>query len=411
VTALSTERPGAAVEDEFMTAAEAARALGVSRTTLYAYVGRKGLRSVPVPGSRQRLYWRPDIEQLSAKAPPPRPQGELNRESEITLITARGPFYRGRSAIELAESASLEEVASLLWGVPGPSPFGSEPPLSSPGFRAMADLLADEPAVDRASALFPFLEKANPRAYDLSPAGMARTGVDVLRWLAAILLDRGEASAEPLHLVFARSLGLTPPLTDLVRRALVLSADHAFEPTTFAVRAVASAGVSPWRAVMTGLMVATGRRSRFDQFDAMRRFIREVTQAADPAAPVLARLREGREIPGFNPGVYASADPRGRALLAYCAEAFGDEIEFKRLQTALALVKEVTDAEPNFALASAYAETRLGLGMLRAGVRSSANEAPFLLGRSAGWIAHAIEQYRFGESAHRPVVYKGPLPK
>jgi citrate synthase len=212
-----------------------------------------------------------------------------------------------------------------------------------------------------------------------------------------------------LHLVFAEALGLRPELTELVRRMLVLSADHAFEPGTFAVRVVASTGVTPWRAVMTGLAVATGRRSRFEQFAALRRFLAEVAEASDPADAVISRLRDGEALPGFDPGVYPDADPRGRALLDYCARAF-DDPDFTRLRTALRVAKEVTGGEPNFALVSAYAERRLGLASAASGVSLSSSEAPFLVGRATGWIAHAIEQFQRGESTHRPVEYRGRLP-
>lgn len=402
---------GNTAADGFITAEEAARLLGVNLATVYAYVSRKGLRSAPVPGSRQRRYWRADIERLrNRQARRPEPPDSDN-QSEITLITPQGPFYRGQSAIALAETATFEDVACLLWRAAEPSPFAGGAPRGSPMVEAMDRLLANASAVDRASAMFPFLEQVNPRAYDLSPAGMARTGADVLRWLAAILLHRPAASDAPLHEVFAETLHLSPPLADMVRRVLVLSADHAFEPGTFAVRSVASTGVTPWRAVMAGLSVATGRRSRFEQFDALRRFLAEVMRGPDPAAPVVARLREGEPLPGFGSVVYPDGDPRGRALLDYCAKALAGEPEFDRLRAAIDLVAEITGEAPNFALASAFAEARLGLGGPVHRVGLSSTEAPFLLGRAAGWIAHAIEQYGLGEAQHRPVAYKGPLPR
>ena len=46
-------------------AAETSRLLGVSRTTLYAYVSRGFIRSQPRPGStRERIYARDDVERL-----------------------------------------------------------------------------------------------------------------------------------------------------------------------------------------------------------------------------------------------------------------------------------------------------------------------------------------------------------
>jgi helix-turn-helix protein len=47
--------------DEYLSAADAMKFLGVSAQTLYAYVSRKGIRSRPIPGSRQRRYWKSDL--------------------------------------------------------------------------------------------------------------------------------------------------------------------------------------------------------------------------------------------------------------------------------------------------------------------------------------------------------------
>src|SRR5215211_5737207 len=49
----------------WIAAAEAARILGVTRTTLYAYVSRGFIRSQALPGStRERAYSREDVERL-----------------------------------------------------------------------------------------------------------------------------------------------------------------------------------------------------------------------------------------------------------------------------------------------------------------------------------------------------------
>jgi excisionase family DNA binding protein len=55
--------------EEFLTAHEAARLLGVKRATLYAYVSRGVLRSYRQGIKRQRLYRRADVEELVQLAP------------------------------------------------------------------------------------------------------------------------------------------------------------------------------------------------------------------------------------------------------------------------------------------------------------------------------------------------------
>lgn len=397
------------MDDRYLTAAEAAEALGVSVQTLYVYVGRKGIRSQTVQGSRRRRYWRADIERLRHKGKGPAPVGDLKEESELTFITDADLFYRGRSALQLASHASFEQVAALLWNADQEEAFSARRPAIPPLFASLDKLLAHQADVDRATALFPILEEADPRSYDLSPAGMARTGADVLRWLAALTVRAKAPSIEPIHLFVARQLKRPEAEAELIRRMLVLWADHGFEPGAFAVRAVASAGVTPWRAVITGLSVSIGRRSRLGGLDATYRFLREVAESPDGETPVVQRLRDGEPLPGFDPPIYHAGepiyrdgDPRARALLGYCDEIFGEDEDFKRLKKALQVARETRRLEPSNALACMFLFQRLGLGP-----RSTL----FHLARAAGWIAHAIEQHQAGEMEHRRGLYTGPLPQ
>jgi citrate synthase len=397
------------VDDRYFTAAEAAETLGITVQTLYVYVGRKGIRSQGVPGTKQRRYWRPDIERLRKSARSvAQPTIDLKVDSELTLLTESDVFYRGRSAIKLAQDASFESVAALLWNADEKQIFTRQPPITPILFAPLDELMAQQTDVDRATALFPVLEAADPRSYDLSPVGMARTGVDVLRWLATLTVRAKEPCSEPIHLFVARHLNRPAEDAELIRRMLVLCADHGFEPGAFAVRAVASAGVTPWRAVITGLSVSNGRHGRLAGHDATHRFLKEIADSSDPERPVVQRLRDGEPLPGFDPPVYRhgeplyqSGDPRARALLEYCSEILAGDESFGRLKKALTMVREVRNLEPNTALVCLFLFQRLGLGP-----RSTL----FHLGRAAGWIGHAIEQHRAGEIQHRRGLYSGPLP-
>ena len=52
----------------YLTAKQAADALGVTRATLYAYTSRSQLRSEPVPGRhRERRYYRDDVDRLKER--------------------------------------------------------------------------------------------------------------------------------------------------------------------------------------------------------------------------------------------------------------------------------------------------------------------------------------------------------
>lgn len=373
----------------YMSSQEAARELGVSIATLYSYVSRRNIRTKQIEGTRKRLYWRADIARAKRGAEGVETSFGLGHESDITLLTTEGPFYRGMSAIKLAETYTLEQVAGLLWRSEEAEVFGGKPSAGSPEIAQLLNVLCDMPTTDKAIALLPLLEKANARAFDLSETGMARSGADVLRWYTAILTGRDTSSSEPLHEQIASSIGATSGASDLIRRLLVLSADHGFGAGTFAVRAVASTGVSPYRSVLAGLAITAGRRSRLGRTEAIWRFVSELTASADPKTAVLQRLRDGEAVPGFDsPQIYGGFDPRADAFLKSMERQFGDHPDYRKLCLAADVMVEVAEKGPGLALTNMLLMKMIGLPH---------NKVLYLLGRCAGWIAHSIEQYQHGE--------------
>src|SRR5271165_1145386 len=103
--------------DRMLRSDEAARRLGVKVTTLYAYVSRGLLASHPEPGGRHSLFSVDDVERLARRSR----RGKTVETrmatitTSITQLTDRGPLYRGIPAVDLATTASYEEVAGLLW--------------------------------------------------------------------------------------------------------------------------------------------------------------------------------------------------------------------------------------------------------------------------------------------------------
>src|SRR5262245_64652397 len=105
-----------------LSAREAAALLGVKLPTLYAYVSRGLLRSLPGRSGRARRYLRSDVEALRERGPSLRAAagalrwGEPILESAITAMTPAGPAYRGHPlAPLLASRVGFEAVAELLW--------------------------------------------------------------------------------------------------------------------------------------------------------------------------------------------------------------------------------------------------------------------------------------------------------
>src|SRR3954464_16089784 len=102
-----------------LSAREAAALLDVKAATLYSYVSRGLLTSVPGTHGPSRLYARADVERLRARhvaraghgavAAGALRFGEPVLESALTAIDANGPRYRGHSAVELARAGTSFE--------------------------------------------------------------------------------------------------------------------------------------------------------------------------------------------------------------------------------------------------------------------------------------------------------------
>src|SRR5438067_3227021 len=110
---------------ELLSAREAAERLGIKVDTLYAYVSRGMLESVTVPGSRERRYRAEDVERFrSSRGERGSPAEALKPVigSSICLIEEGRLYYRGHDAVRLAETATLEHIADLLWGGDHPHP-------------------------------------------------------------------------------------------------------------------------------------------------------------------------------------------------------------------------------------------------------------------------------------------------
>ena len=93
---------------EWLTSREAARRLGVSAATLYAYVSRGLLRSEAIEGRRERRYRADDVARLKRRRDVGRKAESIANhaldfgtpvlESALTLIEDGRLYYRGLDA-------------------------------------------------------------------------------------------------------------------------------------------------------------------------------------------------------------------------------------------------------------------------------------------------------------------------
>jgi citrate synthase len=383
-------------EPEWISAEAAQARLGVRPQTLYAYVsrGRVGVRADPLD-PRRSLYRAADIDGLTARKSRSRKLSEVAAgaiawgepvlASSITTVSGGRLFYRGRDAIRLAETETLESVARLLRGGHGAALKRSQrpPPPEHPDLAARAYLaLAARAGVD--------------------PPALGRSGL-ALAVEAATLLDiltdavAGAVGGGAIHNRLALAWGAAPggEAADLIRRMLVLVADHELNASAFAARVTASTGASLAAASLAGLATLSGPRHG-GATAAVRTFAAEAGRVGAREA-IGRRLVEDRSLPGFGHPLYPQGDPRAAALLARFAPP-------SPLAALNAAVVAVTGRAATIDFALVAACEALGLP-------TDAPFALFAVARCAGWIAHAIEQGQ-SEALIRPRArYVGPEPE
>ncbi len=390
----------------YMTAQEAAATLSVSPATIYAYVSRGLIRSESSAEGRAKRYRAEDVRALKERRAPADAKAPVEAgtpavfDSAICLITPEGPFYRGASAVELSQNASFEHVAALLWDAKDGDPFAENGTSAIwQKLEPYVAALADRPFSDRATAIMALASNLDPAAYNGTNAGGAAIGVRAIRLLTALA-----TGAPPDRRPIARQLAEAwapgrRDAADLLRRALVLIADHELNTSAYAARVAISTGTSIYDALSAALTTLKGPRHGGASTRAVRFIARLAT--GDAEAEIREMRAMGERIPGFGHFLYRAADPRATALLKALTAAGADRRLTEGVVTAAWTIAGV---DPNIDYAHGVLSHHLGLPPL-------AELALFAIGRTAGWTAHAMEQRATAQLIRPRARYVGPAPR
>jgi citrate synthase len=385
--------------DQFLDASAAAEKLGISRASLYSYVSRGLIQARPDQADpRRSVYRAADIERLAkTKARGRKPEeiagatldwGPPALSSGLTLIKEDGLFYRGRDACRLAREATLEETARLLWQCDGEEPFadGEIPPIEA----APPDLNP----IDRCLRLIAARGVNRRMIWQRDPRRLWPEAALLLRLMAAGITGT-DVSSRPVHEQLATAWGLSDSEAGILRAALVLCADHESNASAFTVRVIASTGASLAACLIGGLGALSGPLHG-GTTSLVEILFAEIDRDGDAARVIEERLRRGDRLPGFGHPLYPSGDPRARALIAMLpADPVRDGL--------IAAMADVGRNDPNIDLALVSMARRLRLP-------AGSALAIFALGRTVGWIAHALEQQRDGSLIRPRARYTGPQP-
>ena len=444
-------------ETDWISAAEAARRLGIKQATLYSYVSRGVLtrRRASATGTgtgggsggsggrgsrgggpgHGSLFDPGEVEELARRGRPRRAPGlaGLVIESGVTEITDDGLWFRGMDALDLARDWDFEDVCDLLWlGQPHPSSAADAGEWQAgraavaAGTAAQAALPPGTYPLERLQVIVPALAAADPLRLQFDPPAVAAAGRAIIAGLVDCLPPaRPAAPAAPGRpAALAAPAALAGPgapagpgiparlwprlcpgepqsrLLDVLRAALVLLADHELAASTLAARVAASVRADPYAVVATGLGAVGGALHGGASLGA------ETMLAAAPDAAAVPRvvgelLRRGERVPGFGHFVYRGGDPRAGLLLAMVRRAVPASPRLAVVDAVLAEMHRRSLPEPNIDFALAVLASCAG--MIR-----GAGEAIFAVARTAGWLAHAMEEYTASTPRRPRAVYTGP---
>ncbi len=400
---------------EWIGAAEAAQRLGIKPASLYSYVSRGVLTPRRGPDGRASLFDAAEIEDLARRGKPRRGAGgaELVIESELTEIADDRLRFRGHDAIALATSRSFEEVASLLWtgSFDDPSakgPWRATGEAIAAGTAAQAALPPDTYPLERLQVIVPAVAATDRLRLHLDRPAVIAAASGLIAAMADCLPAAGPDAAvagddsaalagddsaalagdDSIAGRLATKLCQRRPSAGLVaalRAALVLAADHELAASTLAARVAASVRADPYAVVGTGLGTMSGALHGGASLGA-EVLLASASGPADAPRVVGELLRRGERIPGLGHFVYQTGDPRAILLLDLIRAAAPDSGRLAVAEAVLAEAGRRALPAPNIELALAVLASV-------AGMVPGAGEAVFAVARTAGWLAHALEEY------------------
>jgi citrate synthase len=396
-----------------LTTAEAARRLGVKPATLYAYVSRGLLSRERAPDGRTSTFDPAEIDRLARPGRPRRgrhPASELVMPSALTAVAHGLPWYRGLPVPELAATTSFEEVATWLWTGRFPDPEApaawraGEAALEA-GRRAQAALPEAALPLERIRVIAAALAAGDELRLELHPAAVTAAGRALIAGLVDCLPRQGTAAPAEGAIAGRLWAGLSPldPRPELVGAldaALVLLADHELAASTVAARVAASVRADPYAVASAGLAVVSGTLHGGASLG-IEALLDEIDRPDRAASVVGARLRRGERLRGFGHRLYPDGDPRAAVLLDRLRTVAAGSPRLATVEALLAAAARRGLPEPTVDLALA------ALAHVTAMTRGAA-EAIFAVARTAGWLAHALEEYARDTPVRPRAVYTGP---
>lgn len=386
-------------DDERISALEAASRLGVKRETIYAYVSRGLLHSERHLDGKSSTFDPAEIDRFRRRKADDRPgRLEVPITSGITEVIDGLVAYRGHTLSDLVDGGhSYEAVAELLWtGDLGPAPeWAARRAVDTAVRRASKALPGHATPTDRMMAGVVAAGAVDPFRDDRSTIGAAATARQLIRAIVDSLPIRQERECEHIaERLWVRLTSADPAHWTVLETAMVILADHGMATSTLAARLAASTRAAPHAVLLAGLGPLAGPLHGAASRTVHLMFEDAATHGADAAIAEVMR-RDGR-VPGIGHFIHRTRDPRHDILFDALADHPIDEARMDVVASVVARTTDRIPAAPNVDLA-------LGAMTFITDMGPDAGEVIFAIARTAGWIAHALEEYEETPIRFRPV--------
>lgn len=336
--------------------------------------------------------------------------------------------YRGYSIHDLAEHAKYEEVAYLLtYGdLPAPTALDvfrkelrAKRNLPEPIFGLLRSLTFAHPvdalrtcvsALGALAADSPRRDESLTEARDVGLSLLARVPMIVaahhaMRSGFEPVAPSPEAPYTEAFLTTLLNETPSPAAVRFVDKGFIVHADHSSNASTLAARVAIGSHAGMISAVTAALAVFAGSLHGGAAELAVK-LIDEVGAPQNAERYVADRFARNLPVMGFGHRVYRTEDPRVRHLRETVVELSQERGD----SHGLAILDAVAEAMQPYARHGLAPNVDLyaGLAYRLLGLPDDLAVAMFAIGRTAGWVAHALEQHANNVLIRPLLAYQGP---
>ena len=360
-------------------------------------------------------------------------EGVVVAETSVGDVRGQEGFfhYRQYSAVDLAESRSLEDVWHLLFRGELPDAAASagfraevrERRVMPPGLSTLLPALALRGApldVLRTAVSLLGAELGWRPTHDIGADELADQAIGLCAVVPTILaaahrLRSGDEPLEPRadlghaanYLYMLTGTVPAPEHARAIEQYMILTIDHGFNASTFTARVVTSTGADLGAAIVAAIGALSGplhggAPSRaLDLLDAIG-----TPERAD--AYIRHAVEHGERIMGFGHRVYKTEDPRSLLLRGVSEQLGGPLVELSESveRTVVDVLAELKPGRHLYANVEFYA----GVVMHTCGIPREMFTPTFAAGRTIGWCTHVLEQAAHNRLIRPAARYVGPPP-